>query len=166
VQYHWCGPLCSHHLVLGIFLLLIHSHCAIAKCGKPSLNARFICKQRGVKNRWWLQCYFPMHYFHLIFHIFIIQHKLTLVYIFYICRVLQYFRQSFQQQGCFVVSICNIFRLLKHLIQSCWLNLESFRRFSCINCVRQVIEWKIQNEGYKTVIKKLFLSLNLADLFF
>lgn len=51
VQYHWCGPLCSHHLVLRIFLLLIHSHCAVAECRKPSLNAGFICREREAQRQ-------------------------------------------------------------------------------------------------------------------
>lgn len=64
VQYHWCGPLCSHHLVLRIFLLLIHSHCAVAECRKPSLDAGFICRERH--NTGDHQTYFTMNESHVI----------------------------------------------------------------------------------------------------
>lgn len=160
VQYHWCGPLCSHHLVLRIFLLLIHSHCAVAECRKPSLNAGFICRERHKTGDWSSELFHNV----LIPWNFHYSAELTLVYIFYICRVLQDFSQSLEQQGCLVVSICDVFSLLEHLIQSCWLHLQSVRTLSFRNSLRQAAKWKIQNESPKSVIKKLIFSFDLAQV--
>lgn len=89
----------------------------------------WIYLQREAQDRWWPELFYnvliPCHFHYSA--------ELTLVHIFYICRVLQYFSQSFQQQGCLVVSICDIFSLLEHLIQSCRLHLQSVRTFSFIN---------------------------------
>lgn len=93
----------------------------------------WIYLQREAQDRWWPELFYnvliPCHFHYSA--------ELTLVHIFYICRVLQYFSQSFQQQGCLVVSICDIFSLLEHLIQSCRLHLQSVRTFSFINSNRQ-----------------------------